>query len=269
MHRHIHSPQGFTLIELLVVISIIGLLSSMIIPLVIDALSRADTTNEVNNIKQVMNSYISDRGESRQTWAMPRGNDGFHQGNSGFPQIDGADCHASGIDVTNVSLFTLAARQELHPDLFTTRSNAGCIDGIANGERLSEAEWTAAIIADWTSPVSGSLSETDLPFALDWSAPKSSGTARITLAMRDPYAYENIPVVFADAHSGSVSAHPITGEIVNTIVTPLNEDGASKGTAIPDNIYTPDGDIPVPSSGPALPRHLWLGRGDKLRTHVK
>ncbi len=272
MDRFIHHPshyarEAFTLIELLVVIAIIGLLAAMLTPAVTDVFSKAEQTMDHNNMKQIVTMYMSDRTDSRQTWAFPRANPQFSTNNGKQPLIDGGASDSNGIDVTNISLFTLAARTQLSPELFNSQSSQQ-ITGIANHMRKKESEWTSDDISGWTSPVSGALNSTDIPYALDWSAPKSAGTARILIAMRDPLVHEFVPVVYADSHIGKLDYDPATLAAINTMVTPLDADGAAVDGLIADDIYTETGDI-LESGGEVLPRHLWIGRGDILRTHVK
>ncbi len=268
MDRFIHSRQGFTLIELLVVIAIISLLAAMVIPAIIGVDVNAHRLVDQNNMKQIMTMYLSDRVDHRQTWAFPRKNTSFDTNNNKQPLIDGSPCDSSGTDVTNVSMFTLAARNEINPDLFNSKMKGEFITGIANYKRTKEDSWTSADVAEWTSSA-GAITTTDLPYALDWSAPKSSGTTRITIALRDPFTYkETVPVVYADGHAGDIAYDETTGAAINVDITPMDSSGAAVGGGVLDDIYTEAGDIRSGGSS-AEPRHLWIGRGDRLTCHVK
>ncbi len=51
--RQVLTRQGFTLVELLVVIAIISVISSLVVPSLIEARRRAEITNCANNLKQI------------------------------------------------------------------------------------------------------------------------------------------------------------------------------------------------------------------------
>lgn len=265
-HSHLQARRAFTLIELLVVISIIGLLAGMIYPIVIAILGKGNQVVDTNNMKQIMQMYQSDRMSTRQTWAFAKGNSNFSLPQLQQPQINGGDCDSSGTDVTNISFYTLAARADLSPDVFNSPDNP-CIQHIANVGRQAEKDWTTEAIADWASPQTGSITDTNIPYALDWSAPKSAGTARIVLGMRNPLLYKEVPVIYADGHAGNLQFDPTNNAVINTAVTPMNETGKPKAGGTLDDIYTPAGDIP--GGGTGSPRHLYMGMGDPLRTDLK
>ena len=259
--------RGFTLIELLVVIAIIGLLASMAYPAYLSITSGGDFTYDQNNMRQIHQLMLSDRMTSRQTWAFPRGNSNFTLPSMQQPQINKQDSNDTGIDVTNISLFTIAARNKLSPDLFNSPVYDRKFEHIANFEGHAESTWTVSQIANWASPETADLNITNLPYAFDWSTPKSAGSTRVVFGMRDPTAYtDGIPVVYADGHGGRMHYDLEQNRVVNTAVTPLDADGNGKGGLTPDNIYDEIGDI---DGTDGKKRHLWFARGNATRTSLK
>lgn len=262
------ASQGFTLIELLVVISIIGLLATMLLPAVMSVDIIANKAVDSNSMRQIVQTQKVNQAQSKQAWAFPRGNAQIINATSAQPQIDGSVGNANGIDVSNISLYTLAARLDIAPDLFNSVQTGETIVHKANYQRIAEATWTTANISAWTSPNASSLTESDIAFAIDWSAPKSSGSTRIVVAYRDPLLYDTeVGVVYGDGHAGTINYDEIKSTAINTMVTPLDASGTPLSGLVADDIYTETGDLTAAQL--AEKRHLWIGRGSKYRTDLK
>ncbi|NRA38197.1 MAG: type II secretion system protein [Planctomycetes bacterium] len=267
MHMHA-TLRGFTLIELLVVIAIIGLLASMLLPVVTDVEDSADQTFDKNSMRQIFQMQKLNQTKYKQTWSFPRSNLQITNSSSAQPQIDAAAGNDNGIDVVNISLYTLAARFDLAPELFNSAHADQVITHAANYQRATEDTWTTGDIATWANPNTTSITETDIAFAFDWSAPKTSGSNRILLGYRDPLLYESgIGVVYGDGHAGNIEYDDVNDTAINTAITPLDASGVPLNGLEADDIYTETGDLSATQLSDK--RHLWIARGNKRRTHLK
>lgn len=76
--------KGFTLVELLVVIAILGVLMSVFVPKIADALTATNTAAMVNKGKQIVNAIITESMSSDPVWPLAKALEGA---DSSVPEI--------------------------------------------------------------------------------------------------------------------------------------------------------------------------------------
>ncbi len=254
---------GFTLIELLVVIAILGLLATMLMPAVTGANESAIKTADANNLKQIMTMYIKHRTDTRQTWAYPKGAGPYIAPMSGtdVTTVNGSAATGDGA-VTIASLWELARNHDLSPDLFNSPAADPLISKAAGNESTNyKTATTGAIDGEINAWRGGGYSD----YMVDWSAPKTSGTIRPTIANRNHLDLfgDSCNVCFADSHMGAEKDFDIddAGSVVHLPVS------GSGGGAAEDNIMDSTGDTVGGSSGTI--KSLMMGRGHRKRAHMK
>ncbi len=263
--RLIPSTRGFTLLELMVTVSIIALLSGMLIPGIQGMLLSARRADDSNNMRQIATLQLTNREDTGQAWAYPRKNATLFDGKRGQSAAEYMGGAAQGADVTSISLFTLASRYDLDPGLFNSENTESVLHAQANLDDKLESEWTEADITAWSAPNSGSITDPDFFVAMDWSAPKNAPVVRPVICNRDPLLYETeVLVAYADGHTGTIEVNPTIGAVINTTITPLNEDGTPENGRTAEDIFTATGD-----EINAEDRSLYFGRGHNKRAHMK
>jgi len=131
---------GFTLIELLTVIAIIAILSAILIPTVGQMRETARKTNDINNLRQIVNSSLIFAGDNRERLVGPTDTidaDGVVTGASDSDIIAVAAVLAIGTGQNDLSIWTS-----------TSDSNPGKVDtgAVVEGTRGSYALTRCTII---------------------------------------------------------------------------------------------------------------------------